>query len=81
MLKTKKRSVELYLRRQGKNGSNMENIMNEEKEWDQVVDSDVLESPVKRVPRKEILEAKETGSLGVSVEMMVAGSKTSGLKW
>ena len=64
----------------------MEKIMNEENEWDRVVETDLVEGPVERVACNEIVEAiqsmksrKATGTSEVSVEMIVAVAK-SGLK-
>ena len=55
----------------------MEKIMNEENEWDRMVETDVVEGPVEKVVRNEIVEAiqsmksgKATGTFGVSVEMI-----------
>ena len=52
----------------------MKKIMNEENEWDQMVESDVVEGPVEKVARSEIVEAMQkmksgraTGSSEVSV--------------
>ena len=64
----------------------MEKIMNEENEWDHMVETDVVEGPVEKVARNEIVEAmqrmksgKATGPSKVSVEMIVASGKI-GLK-
>ena len=35
----------------------MEKIMNEENEWDRMVETDVVEGPVEKVARNEIVEA------------------------
>ena len=35
----------------------MEKIMNEENEWDHMVETDVVEEPVEKVARNEIVEA------------------------
>ena len=35
----------------------MERIMNEENEWDQTVEADVVEGPVERVSREEVVKA------------------------
>ena len=35
----------------------MEKIMNEENEWDRMVETDVVEGPVEKVTRNEIVEA------------------------
>ena len=55
----------------------MEKIMNEENEWDHMVETDVVEGPVEKVARNEIVEAmqkmksgKATGTSEVSVEMI-----------
>ena len=60
----------------------MENFMNEENQWDQMVETEVIEEPVERVIRKEIVEAmlkiksaKATGPSEVSVEMTVASGE------
>ena len=61
---------------------NMEKIMNEENEWDRMVETDLVEGPVKKVVRNEIVEAtqsmksgKATGTSEVSVEMIVASGE------
>ena len=63
-----------------------EKIVNEEKEWDHVVETDVVERPVEKVARNEIVEAmqkmksgKATGPSQVSAEMIVASGEI-GLK-
>ena len=60
----------------------MEKIMNKENEWDRMVETDVVEGPVEKVARNEIVEAiqsmksgKATGTSGVSVEMIVASGE------
>ena len=60
----------------------MEKIMNEENEWDRMVETDVVERPVEKVGRDEIVEAmqrmksgKATGISEISVEMIVASGK------
>ena len=60
----------------------MEKIMNEENEWDHMVETDVVEEPVEKVARNEIVEpiqsmksGKATGTSGVSVEMIVASGE------
>ena len=60
--------------------------MNEEKEWDHVVETDVVERPVEKVARNEIVEAmqkmksgKATGPSQVSAEMIIASGEI-GLK-
>ena len=57
----------------------MEKIMNEENEWDHMVETDIVEGPVEKVARNEIIEAmqrmksgKATAPSEVSVEMIVA---------
>ena len=57
----------------------MERIMNEKNEWDQNVLADLVEGPVERVSRKEVVKAlwkmkagKAAGPLEVSVEMIAA---------
>ena len=57
----------------------MKKIMNKENEWDHSVETDVVEGPVEKVARNEILGAmqkmksgKATGPSEVSVEMIVA---------
>ena len=54
----------------------MEKIMNEENEWDSMVETDLVEGPVEKVVRNEIVEAiqsiksgKATGPSEVSVEI------------
>ena len=56
----------------------MEKIMNEENEWDRMVETDLVEGPVEKVVRNKIVEAiqsiksgKATGPSEVSVEMIV----------
>ena len=53
--------------------------MNEDNEWDPMVEIDIVEGPVKKVARNKIVEAmqrmksgKATGPSEVSVEMIVA---------
>ena len=60
----------------------MEKIMNEENEWGQMVETDVVERPVEKVARNEIVEAtqkmksgKATGPFEVTVEMIVASGE------
>ena len=60
----------------------MEKIMNEENEWNHMVETDVVEGPVEKVVRKEIVEAiqsmksrKATGPSEVSVEMIFASGE------
>ena len=60
----------------------IENIMNEENEWDRMVETDLVEGLVEKVARNEIVEAiqstksgKATGPSEVSVEMIVAGGE------
>ena len=60
----------------------MEKIMNEENEWDRMVETDVVEGPVEKVARNEIVETiqsiksgKATGPSEVSVEMKVASGE------
>ena len=57
----------------------MEKIMNEEDKWDHIVETDLVEGPVEKVDRNEIMEAmqsmklgKATGTSEISVEMIVA---------
>ena len=59
----------------------MEKIMNEENEWDRMVENDLVE-PVEKVVRDEIVKAmqsmksgKATGTSEVSVEMIVASGE------
>ena len=61
---------------------NKEKIMNEENEWDQMVETDVVEEPVEKATCNEIVEAiqkmksgKATGPSEVSVEMIVASGE------
>ena len=56
----------------------MQKIMNEENEWDLMVETDAVEGPVEKVARKEIVEAmqkmksgKAIGPSKVSVKMIV----------
>ena len=37
----------------------MENIMNEENEWDHMVETDVVKRPVEKMARNEIVEAMQ----------------------
>ena len=60
----------------------MEKIINKENKWDRMVETDVVEEPVEKVTRNEIVEAiqkmksgKATGPSEVSVEMIVASSE------
>ena len=60
----------------------MEKIMNEENEWDRMVETDLVEGPVGKVVRDEIVEAiqsmksgKATGTSEVSVGMIVASGE------
>ena len=60
----------------------MEKIMNEENEWDRMVETDLVEGPVEKLVRNEIVEAiqsmksgKATGTTEVSVEMIVASGE------
>ena len=60
----------------------MEKIMNEENKWDCVVETDLVEGPVEKVVRDEIVEAmqsmksrKATGTSEVSVEMIVGSGE------
>ena len=60
----------------------MEKIMNEENEWDRMVETDLVEGPVEKVVRNEIVEAiqsmksgKATGTYEASVEMIVASGE------
>ena len=60
----------------------MGKIMNEENQWDHMVETDVVEEPVEKVARNEIVEAmqkmksgKATGPSEVSVEMVVASDE------
>ena len=64
----------------------MEKIMNEENEWDRMVETGLVEGPVEKVVRNEIVEAvqsmksgKATGTSEISVEMIVA-SREIGVK-
>ena len=57
----------------------MERIMNEENEWDQTMKAELVEGPVKRVSREEVVKAiremkvgRAAGSLEVSAETIVA---------
>ena len=60
----------------------MEKIMNEENEWDRMVETDVVGGPVEKVAHDEIVEAiqsmksgKATGTSGVSVETILASAE------
>ena len=60
----------------------LEKIMNEENEWDRMVETDPVERPVENVACNEIVEAiqsmksrKATGTSEVSVEMIVASGE------
>ena len=60
----------------------MEKIMNEENEWDYMVETNAVEGPVEKVAGNEIVEAmrkmksgKATGLSEVSVEMIFASGK------
>ena len=60
----------------------MEKIMNEENEWDHVVETEVVEGPVEIVAGNEIVEAMQKMKSGkatelseVSVEMIVASGE------
>ena len=60
----------------------MERIMNEENEWDQNVEADLVEGPVERVSREEVVKAlgkmkagKAAGPSEVNVEMMAASGE------
>ena len=60
----------------------MEKIMNEENEWDRMVEADVVERPVEKVARNEIVEAMQNMKSGkatrpseMSVKMIVASGK------
>ena len=60
----------------------MKKIMNEENEWDHMVETDVLEGPVEKVACNEIEEAmqrmksgKATGPSEIRVEMIVASGE------
>ena len=60
----------------------MERIMNEENEWDQNVQADLVEGPVERVRREEVVKAlgkmkagKAAGPYEVSVEMIAASEE------
>ena len=56
--------------------------MNEENEWEHIVETNVVEGPLEKVPGNEIVEAmqkiksgKATGPSEVNVEMTVASGK------
>ena len=60
----------------------MEKIMNEENEWDRIVDTDVVEGPVEKVARNKIVQAMQKMKSGkatcpseVSVKMIVASGE------
>ena len=59
-----------------------EKIMNEENEWERMMETDLVEGPVEKVVHDEIVEAmqkmksgKATGPSEVSVEMIVASGE------
>ena len=67
---------------EGNLGKHMERIMNEEKGWDQNVEADLLEGPVERVSREEVVKAirkmkagKAAGPSQVSVEMIAVSGE------
>ena len=60
----------------------LEKNQNEENEWDRMVETDLVEGPVEKAARNEIVEAiqsmksrKATGPSEVSVEMIVASGE------
>ena len=60
----------------------MEKIINEENEWDHMVETDLVEGPVEKVAGNEIVEGmqkmksgKATGPSEVSVEMIIASGE------
>ena len=60
----------------------MEKIVNEKNKWNHIVETDVVERPVEKVARNEIVEAmqrmklgKATGPSEASVEMIVLGGE------
>ena len=60
----------------------MERIMNEENEWDQNVQADLVEGPVEKVSREEVVQAvgnmkagKAAGPSEISVEMITASGE------
>ena len=54
----------------------MEKIMNEENEWGQMVEIDVVERPVEKVARNQIVEATQKMKSGkATVEMIVASGE------
>ena len=60
----------------------MERIMNEENEWDQNVKTELVEGPVERISREEVVKAiremkagKAAGPSEVSVEMIEASGE------
>ena len=70
--------IKFYLRRQGRmfGRNTWEKTMNEENKWDKMVETDVVEGPVEKVARNEIVKAmqkikiaKATGPSQVCVEM------------
>ena len=63
----------------------IEKIMNEENEWDHVVEADVVKRPMKKMACNETVEemqkiksGKTTGPSEVSLEMIVASSESNG---
>ena len=60
----------------------LEKIMNEDNKWDHMVETDLVEGPVEKVARNDIVEAiqsmksrKATGPSEVSVEMIIASGE------
>ena len=71
---------------EGKSGKST--FMNEENEWDQNVEADLVEGPVERVSREEVVKAmgemkagKAAGPLEVSVEMIVRVGRSGLVRW
>ena len=71
-----------FIEEGSKNLEHMEKIMNEQNEWNHMVETDVVEGPVEKMARNEIMEVmqkmksgKATRSSEVSVEMIVASGE------
>ena len=56
----------------------MEYVVNEENEWGQMMETDVVEGPVKKVTRKEIVEEKITGKEIVDAKQKKKSRKATG---
>ena len=61
----------------------MEKIINEENEWDHMMETDVVEGPVEKVARNEIVEAKQKIKSGKTTgpsEVRIAAGGEIGVK-